>query len=311
MDHLLSAALLACALLISAPAAAAEASPAAPQPVQSIQFKPLRDNVYWAPGEGRNGNSGLIVGRTGAIVIDVMASEAAGRALLAAIPQVTPKPLKFVILTGAAGEAIQGLEAVPPDVPIIAHQDAVRRMQAWIAQGARFAPPKDRPVTRAIRGPRETITLDGVRMQLLHLAPAHTDTEMAVYLPRQRVVFAGWVVQGAPDFPIIHAKDGGGDFNFGGSALGWIDFVKGLLALDADTYVLGKGDLWTKAQLRQRFEAQEAVVRRIRDMVAAGKSHDEIRVALGPAASLNGRHFDFMFSEVAYDEIVKSRGGGK
>jgi cyclase len=151
------------------------------------------------------------------------------------------------------------------------------------------------------------MTLEGVKLEFLHLAPAHTDTEMAVYLPRQKIVFAGWVVQAKPDFPIIHGKDGGGDFNWGGSALGWITFVKGLLALDADTYVLGKGDLWTKADLERRLESQEGVVKQIREMVAAGRSHDEIRAALGRAANLNGRHFDFMFSEIAYDEITAGK----
>jgi glyoxylase-like metal-dependent hydrolase (beta-lactamase superfamily II) len=301
----------AAALLVLA-ALPALAQPAAPQPsaqppAQQIQIEPIRDNVYWAPGEGRNGNSGVIVGKTGVIVIDVMASETAGRDLLAQVAKLTPKPLAAVILTGAAGEAIQGLAAVPRDVPVIGHESTARRLKAWIDGHARFAPPGGRLPTELIHGPRSTRTLDGVKLEFLHLAPAHTDTEMAVYLPRQRVVFAGWVVQAKPDFPIIHGKDGGGDFNWGGSALGWITFTKGLLALDADTYVLGQGDLWTKADLKRRLDAQEAVVAQIRQLVAAGKSHDEIRAALGPAATLNGRHFDFMFSEIAYDEITGAK----
>ena len=48
-------------------------------------------------------------------------------------------------------------------------------------------------------------------------------------------------------------------------------------------------------------------MKQIREMVAAGKSHDEIRTALGPAANLKGRHFDFMFSEIAYDEITGAK----
>jgi glyoxylase-like metal-dependent hydrolase (beta-lactamase superfamily II) len=301
-----AAALLALAALpVSAQPAASP--PAAQPPAQPIQIKPIRDNVYWAPGEGRNGNSGVIVGKSGVIVIDVMASEAAGRELLAQAAKLSPKPLVAVILTGAAGEAIQGLGAVPPDVPVIAHESTARRLKAWTDAHARFAPPGGRLPSELIRGPRATRTIAGVKLEFLHLAPAHTDTEMAVYLPRQKVVFAGWVVQARPDFPIIHGKDGGGDFNWGGSALGWITFTKGLLALDADTYVLGQGDLWTKADLARRLDAQQAVVAQIRQMVAAGKSHDEIRAALGPAATLNGRHFDFMFSEVAYDEITGAK----
>jgi len=286
-----------------APAPIPPAEPAAPR----VQIKPIRDNIYWAPGEGRNGNSGVVVGKTGVILIDVMASKAAGEALLADAAKLTSKPVKYVILTGAAGEAIQGLAAVPPGLPIIAHESTARRLRLWIDQRARFAPPEARMPTELIHGARSTRTLDGVKMEFLHLAAAHTDTEMAIYLPQRKVVFAGWVVQAQPDFPIIHAKDGGGDFNMGGSALGWITFTKGLLALDADTYVLGKGELWTKADLRRRLEAQEAVVRQIREMVAAGRSHDEIRASLGPAANLKGRHFDFMFSEIAYDEITGAK----
>jgi glyoxylase-like metal-dependent hydrolase (beta-lactamase superfamily II) len=300
-------ALLAALSLTAAPALAQQPAPAAPPAVQTIQLKQIRDNVYWAPGEGHNGNSGVIVGKSGVIVIDVMASQEAGAALLAAAGKLTPKPVKTVILTGAAGEAIKGLGAVPAGMPILAHESAAARMQKWADEGARFAPPKGHPPTELIRGPRVNRTIDGVPMQFLHLAAAHTDTEMAIYLPRQKIVFTGWVVQASPDFPIIHGKDGGGDFNWGGSSKGWLEFTRGLVALDADTYVLGSGDLWTKAQMRERLDAQQAVFDRIREMVAAGKTHDEIRTALGPAANLKGRHFDFMFSEIAYDEIVAAR----
>lgn len=313
MKTVLAAALAAAFAMAAVPALAQAPSPkpATEPAVQKIEIKPIRDNVYWAPGEGHNGNAGMVIGKTGMIVIDVMASKPAGEALLAEVSRLSPKPVKDVILTGAAGEAIQGLGAVPSGVPVIAHESTARRLKLWIDQHARFAPPDGRLPTELIHGTRHAATLDGVKMEFLHLAPAHTDTEMAVYLPRQKVVFAGWVVQARPDFPIIHGKDGGGDFNWGGSALGWITFVKGLVGLDADTYVLGQGPLWTKADLQKRLDAQEAVVRQIREMVAAGKSHDEIRAALGPQANLNGRHFDFMFSEIAYDEITGGREAAK
>jgi len=42
--------------------------------------------------------------------------------------------------------------------------------------------------------------------------------------------------------------------------------------------------------------------------VAAGKSRDEIRETLH--SGLNGRYPNYLFSEVAYDEIVKAAGAG-
>ena len=80
--------------------------------------------------------------------------------------------------------------------------------------------------------------------------------------------------------------------------------MKVLIGLDADTYVLGTGDIWTKGDMEQRLAAQQAVYDRIKILVAAGKSRDEIRTELN--TSVNGRYPEYMFSEVAYDEIVKA-----
>ena len=50
-------------------------TPAPPAPFKTHQLTP---NVYWVEGGG--GNSGVIVGRTGVIVIDAKITEAGGRA---------------------------------------------------------------------------------------------------------------------------------------------------------------------------------------------------------------------------------------
>jgi glyoxylase-like metal-dependent hydrolase (beta-lactamase superfamily II) len=43
-----------------------------------------------------------------------------------------------------------------------------------------------------------------------------------------------------------------------GSSEGWIETMKGIVALDADTFVPGHGDLQTKADLQKRLaNAQE------------------------------------------------------
>ncbi len=45
-------------------------------------------NVYWI--EGGDGNSGVIVGRTSVIVVEVKTSVAGGEELLAGIAKITP-----------------------------------------------------------------------------------------------------------------------------------------------------------------------------------------------------------------------------
>jgi hypothetical protein len=56
--------------------------------------------------------------------------------------------------------------------------------------------------------------------------------------------------------------------------------------------------------MEQRLSAQQAVYDQIKSLVAAGKNRDEVRTALH--TSLNGRFPNFMFSEVAYDEVSKN-----
>jgi cyclase len=134
-------------------------------------------------------------------------------------------------------------------------------------------------------------------MVFLHIAPSHTVAESSIYLPDQRIVFTGFVAQARPDFPVIHPDQDG-------SAAGWLKFMKALINVDADIYVLGPGDIWTKAQMEQRLAAQQAVYEQIRSLVAAGRSRDDIRATLH--SGLNGRYPNYLFSEVAYDEIVKA-----
>ena len=60
----------------------------------SAQVHPLNGNVSWVEGGG--GNSGVIVGDKGVIVIDAKISAETGKALLDEIATITPKPVNTV-----------------------------------------------------------------------------------------------------------------------------------------------------------------------------------------------------------------------
>src|SRR5215469_13691788 len=80
-------------------------------PFQTHQLKP---NVYWIEGGG--GNSGVIVGEKGVIVIDAKTTQAGGKELLDDIAKITPKPVPTVILTHSDGDHVNGLAAFPAGV---------------------------------------------------------------------------------------------------------------------------------------------------------------------------------------------------
>jgi cyclase len=277
------------------PAAEQPARPA-PRPVAPVTIKQLRDNVYAALG-GAGGVSGVVVGDKGVIVIDAKQTPDSASQTIARIGEITPKPVTTIILTGNGGEGIPGLAAYPTGLKIIAHATTQKALERLAAQNARNRAPADKMPNVIIRDDRTLLTLEGVRMVFLHIAPSHTVAESSVYLPDQRIVFTGYVAQARPDFPVIHPDQDG-------SAEGWLKFMKALINVDADIYVLGPGDIWTKAQMEQRLGAQQAVYDQIKGLVAAGKSRDEVRMALH--SGVNGRYPNYLFSEVAYDEIVKA-----
>src|SRR5215813_13770287 len=108
-------------------------------PAATLTMKQLKPNVWVGLG-GSGGNSTIIVGQTGVIVVDAKQTEAGAKDLLAEIAKITPKPVKMVILTHSDGDHVNGLVAYPMGIEIIAHENNKKELQAAIAAGGRGAP---------------------------------------------------------------------------------------------------------------------------------------------------------------------------
>src|ERR1700741_2943565 len=148
----------------------------APAPFMTHQLKP---NVYWVEGGG--GNSGVIVGDKGVIVVDAKTTPAAGKELLDDIAKITPKPVTTVILTHSDGDHVNGLASFPAGITIIAHENNKKEQQAALAAGGRGAPPADHLPTVVVSKNKENLKIGGVKLELLHWAPAHTSGDLVIY----------------------------------------------------------------------------------------------------------------------------------
>jgi cyclase len=281
-------------LVASAGLAVSQGNP--PAPFTTHQLTP---NVYWIEGGG--GNSGVIVGETGVIVIDAKTSAAGGKELLDDIAKITPKPVKTVILTHSDGDHVNGLAAFPTGITIIAHEDNKKEQEAALKAGGRGAPPADHLPTQVVTGKGQDLTLDGVKLRLLHWAPAHTSGDLVILLPAERIVFAGDILTiNFPD-PLIHLEKNG-------SSKGWVETMKGMITLPADQFVPGHGDVQARAAVEQRLDAAEAKRAKIEALVKEGKTLDEIKVAVGdpPAKPAGSPGPNFAtFTEVVYKELTR------
>jgi cyclase len=275
----------------------------APAPLMVHQLKP---NVYWIEGGG--GNSGVIIGDKGVIVVDAKTTPAAGKELLDDIAKITPKPVTTVILTHSDGDHVNGLASFPKGITIIAHENNKKEQEAALSAGGRGAPPADHLPTQVVSKNKENLKIDGVKVEVLHWAPAHTSGDLVVYLPDEKIVFTGDIIATQLPDPLIHLEKNG-------SSEGWITTAKGIAALNADQFVPGHGDVQTKAAIQKR-EADAAAKRaKIKELVAQGKSLDEIKAAVDPPAPAaaqgkgggrGGPQFA-SFTEVVYKELTNNK----
>ncbi len=278
-------------LIVSA--AVAVAQPA----TQPLTVKMLKSNVYVAEGGG--GNTGIIIGDKGVVVIDAKTTPASGMQVVDEVKKLTDKPITTVILTHSDGDHVNGLAAFPKGLTIIAQANNKMEQEQAIAAGGPGAPPKDYLPTKLVTKMRESDAIDGVKMTLIHVAPAHTSGDLAIYLPDQKIVFTGDLVATTLPDPLIHlAKHG--------TSQGWIDFVSELAKLDADTYVPGHGEPQTKAQVQERLKNAEMKRAKIASLVKQGKSLDEVKSALGETGAPQAGAPRFpSFTDTTYEELTK------
>src|SRR5580693_5444776 len=139
----------------------ASAQQPAPAPFTGHQLKP---NVYWIEGGG--GNSGVIIGDKGVIVVDAKTTAAGGKELLDDIAKITPKPVTAVILTHSDGDHVNGLASFPAGVKVIAHENNKKEQETALAAGGRGAPPADRLPSQLVTKNKDVLSIEGENLEL-------------------------------------------------------------------------------------------------------------------------------------------------
>jgi cyclase len=271
----------------------------AQQQPQPLKVTKVKDNVYWVQG-GVGSNDGFIVGTTGVVLVDTKTTVDSEKGVIAEIAKVTPKMVNTVIITHSDGDHVNGLAAFPAGLTIIAQENCKKEMEA--SAGSRNPAPQDRLPTKTY-AKTDKLTADGVHIRLYHWANGHTSGDTIVYLPDEKIVFGGdLLVTNRPD-TLIHLEKNG-------SAAGWIENAKGMVGLDADTYLTGHGEVMTKADVQKKLTFIQDKYSKIKTMAAQGKSLDEIKTSLGeptaaPPPNPNGAPPAATLTEVIYKEVAK------
>ena len=193
-------------------------------------------------------NAAFVVTPAGVVVIDALGSPALAERLMAEIRKVTPQPVTHVIVTHYHADHIYGLQAFRAlGARIIAHRAALEYLNSetarqrletsridmapWVDEQTRLVP-ADEWIDSD-----QTLTVGGMRFLLRHVGPSHTPEDLVVYLPQEKVLFAGDLVFRSR-IPFVGQADSGH----------WIQALDVLLGYDATTIVPGHGPLSSEAR---------------------------------------------------------------
>ena len=260
MIHLTKAALA--ALILVAPAVRASEDIPDQYPQSELYSKPVEviPHVFSAIGAtapptyenaGHNNNLSFIVTGDGVIVINGGASYRLAKALHEEIRAVTDQPVKLVIDENGQGHAFLGNAYwAEQGVDILAHEEAIAEMEEegdFILQGMQAYNRDKAEGTTVVPAnisfsDSYPIEMGGVKIEVMHMGPAHGPGDTQVWIPEWKILIAGDIAFHERMPPIFE----------GACTKCWIETWETKMEPLAPTYVIpGHGHPTNLAQVRR------------------------------------------------------------
>ena len=238
---------------------------------KQVSFTQLSEHAWAYTAEG-DPNTGVIIGDDAVLVADTQATPAMAADVIRRIREVTDKPIRYVVLTHYHAVRVLGASAYRAQ-QVIASQDTydliVERGEADKAseigrfprlfRNVETVPPGLTWPTMTFTG-RMTLWLGKLEVQLLQLGRGHTKGDTVVWLPGERAMLSGDLVE-------FDATPYAGDAYF----QDWPQTLRNIEALEPLALVPGRGPALKGAeQVRKGLEVTRAFVSDVWASVSAG-----------------------------------------
>jgi glyoxylase-like metal-dependent hydrolase (beta-lactamase superfamily II) len=252
--------------------------------IQDTQPEQIADGVYVIPDRRIDlvPNVGFVVGADAVLVVDTgMGVANAERVLGRARELAGDRPL-FLTLTHFHPEHGFGAQVFRDAATIVYNESQRQELKAkfdeFVQMFSGFSPEIAELLSDVERvEPHETyegrrqLDLGGTVVELESVGPAHTRGDQLVWLPGQRVMFTGDLVENR-FFPILPDADAHGS--------DWITVLERLEAMDPVTVVPGHGAVGDTGLVREVREYLEWIRSLVRE--GRGKELEELKAELEP-----------------------------
>jgi glyoxylase-like metal-dependent hydrolase (beta-lactamase superfamily II) len=270
---------------LSSPLAQPAATATVVEPAEDLRIQAIRPDLNVILGAG--GNVVVWSGADGIVLIDSGVA-AASAVLTDAVGRIAPGPVRFVINTHGHADHAGGNEAFARMGAVLIGHESLREnggrdpahAASGSADGAHLA-----GAARPLITLTETLALhlNGDRLDLVHVADAHTGSDIVLRWNDAEVIALGDIYRSG-QYPQV-------DIEAGGSLAGVVAAVEGVLArANSRTVVVpGHGPVSNRAELAAYRDMLVAVGRKLREATESGMGIEEI-LASRPTAEFDTRY---------------------
>jgi cyclase len=242
-------------------------------------FRKIREGIYVQSAREVNSTSSIVLTEEGVVIVDTGQTPVDSREVMEAVRKLTNLPIRVVINTEVHPDHTTGNFVFSPPALVINHEGASEAMRkAYDPERASALAKESAEMRDAVQGYRlvtphieyhdKAILQVGERtFELLHFKNVHSEADTAVWLPKERVLFAASVA--IPNSinnirPFVSIPE-------------MLAAIRTMKSLNPEVVVPGHGSFGTTKIFDDSQRYYELLLERVGSMVREGKSLDQIK----------------------------------
>jgi cyclase len=257
---------------------------ARPAEAQSkLKVEKLADGV-WAAAPAKGANVGWFLLGDGVVAVDGGGDAAIGAEILKSIAETTGgRPVRILVITHAHADHSGGARVfAAAGARIVCQEAAAGQILGSLISSATGAAdpagggPGARPVVESIS--ERAILVDGIHnAQIYFLGAAHTKGDLVVYLPNDKILYAGDLASNG-FMPVLQSSDV--------DPTGWERALQTLSKVPIEKLVPGHGDIGPTAGIRDSLAYVQAVNHLAKKLVDSGAPDSVLEVQVRATENL-------------------------